>query len=438
MMRRLLRRLRRDRRGNVAIVTALLMIPLIGMAGLAIDIGSAMSARASLDAAADTAALLATTVASNAYLAGTANPTGVAQTAASQRFNAQAGTIGSVTVGTVNVAVTQSGTQFTSNVTYTALYQTALGPVVGVSSIPLGGVSAASLSINPYVDIQVLMDVSASMLIAATPTDIANMQTLTTNFKATPGEVVPDNAGAACAFACHWNTLGTDYLGLAQKNGVTLRIDVLRSAVGNLITNIAALNNQAAFRLGLTTFAEAFTQIYPMSSNISAASSYLPSISPDVNLCTSNCPETYFASAMASLGTIIGTSGNGATQATSQKFLFIVSDGLVDQYTGSSRVIGPINPGSCAAIKAQGVQILTLYTPYSELPNNGFWVQNVAQFQEPWDSEQPPQPDLIQQAMSACATSPNFAFVASNSAQIDAQLQVMLATVLQTSGHFTQ
>ena len=429
-------RWRRDRRANVAIITALLMIPLIGMAGLAIDVGSAVAARATLDAAADSAALLATTVASNQYLAGAANPTTAAKTAAAARFNAQAGTIASVTLGTVTVAMTQNGAQFASTVTYTAGYQTALASVVGVDSIALGGVSSSALSVNPYVDIQVLMDVSASMLIAATPNDIAAMQVLTTNFKPAPNEVVPDNAGASCAFACHWNTDGTDYLALAQANKVTLRLDVLRSAVGNLITNIAALNKQAAFRLGMTTFAQAFSQIYPMSGNISGANAALAAISPDVNMCTSNCPETYFSGAMASLGTIIGTSGNGSSQVKSQKFLFIVSDGLVDQYTGVARVIGPINPSDCAAIKAQGVQILTLYTPYSELPNNGFWVDNVEPYQEPWGSQQ--QPDLIQQAMSACATTPSLAYVATNSAQIDAQLQTMLATVVQTTGHFTR
>ncbi len=98
-------------------------------------------------------------------------------------------------MGNVSVAVTQAGTTFNSTVTYTASYKTALAPVLGVKTLALGGVSAASMSINPYVDIQVLMDASASMLIAATATDIANMQTLTTNFKPTRGEVVPDNAG---------------------------------------------------------------------------------------------------------------------------------------------------------------------------------------------------------------------------------------------------
>ncbi|WP_158747597.1 pilus assembly protein TadG-related protein [Acidisphaera sp. L21] len=423
---------RRDRRGNVAIVTALIAVPLIGFAALAVDVGAATSAHATLDAAADSAALLATTVASNQYQAGSSTAVATATAAAKSRFVAQAGTISSVVFGTPVITVTQTGTQFTSNVTYSAVYTTALGAVVGMKTIPLSGVSSASMSVNPYVDIQVLMDTSASMLIAATASDISNLQALTTAFKAAKNEVVPDNAGQQCAFACHWNTAGTDYLALAQLGGVTLRLDVLRSAVGNLITNIAAANKYGTFRLGLSTFAQAFSTIYSMSSSISGASTALASISPDVNMCTSNCPETYFSAAMSSLAATTTASGDGSTQAKSQKYLFIVSDGLVDQMSGSARVIGPISPTDCQALKNNGVIILTLYTPYLPLPTNPFYMSNVWQYQSMGT------PDQIQQAMTACASATNYAFVASNSADIDTQLNAMLATVLQTSGHFTQ
>ena len=432
-------RWRRDRRANVAILTALVMIPLVGLCGLAVDFGSAVAARASLDAAADSAALLATTVASNQYLAGVANPTAAAKTAAAARFNAQAGAIASVTLGTVSVGVTQSGPQFASTVTYAASYQTALGPVVGVNSIALNGVSASSLSVKPYVDIQVMMDVSASMLIAATTADIASMQALTSTYVKKPGD--PDNASQSCAFACHWNTTGTDYLAMARTAGITLRLDVLRSAVGNLITNVAALNKQSAFRFGMSTFARAFTSIYAMSSNIAGATPTLAQISPDVNLCGSDCAETNFTAAITGLAGITGTSGDGSTQDKSQKFLFIVTDGLVDQGVDPNRTISPISPSDCQTMKNKGVTILTLYTPYVPLkgppdgttvPANDYYMQHVWQYQSMGS------PDAIQQAMSACATKPAFAYVATDAAQIDAQLTTMLATVLQTSGHFTQ
>ncbi len=408
-------------------LTALLALPLTALVALAIDFGNVASARARLDAAADAAALLATTVASNQYLAGGQNPAGTAQTAAVQRFAAMAGVQLNVVIKPVAVVVTQSGSLFTATVTYQGAYQTYLANVVGFGSFMLNGVSASSLSVNPYVDIQVLMDVSSSMTIAATQADISNLEALTAAY--TPSGTLPGNVekGVGCAFACHWSPTGDDYLALARRNRVTLRIDVLQAAVGNLITNIAALNHQAAFRLGLSTFSQKYSAIYPLSSNITGASAALGQIAPDINDCSSNCPETYFAAAMSSLGQVVGSSGNGSSQAASQKFLFIVTDGLVDQYSGSDRHIGPVDTTACAVLKAQGVTILTLYTPYLPLTSNAFYNTYVAPIQS-----------QIQPQLQACASSPSMAYAANNAADIDAELKTMLAAVIQTSGHLTR
>ncbi len=440
----------RDRRGNVAMMMGILAVPLAALVGLAVDLGNSTWAHTKLDGAADAAALLATTVASNQYRAGVANPTAAAISAATDRFNAmvgitppQYGFAPNVNINPVTISMTQSGNVFTSTVSYAGAYQTFLGGIVGVRQIALGGTSAASLSASSYVDIQVLMDVSSSMTIAATLTDINNMEGLTQKAILPPDKPNDVQQGEACAFACHWSLLNTDFLALARKNNVLLRIDVLSAAVSNLITNVAALNTNSSFRLGLSTFAQLFTQIYPTSSNISGASSALSLIAPDLNRCTDavSCPESYFDNAMASLTSVTPTSGNGATQATSQQFLFIVSDGLVDQNTGS-RVMSPINPASCAALKAKGVTILTLYTqyipleaPYIQAPYaaNPFYVQYVAPYQ-PLSG-----PDQLQQAMAACASAPNLAFAASDASDIDAKLQQLLAAVLAlTSGHLTQ
>ncbi len=417
---------RRDRRGNVAMMTGLLAVPLLGLIGLGIDFSTATTAKSQLDAAADAAALVATTNASNAYLAGAADPITPAQAAAAQRFLAQAGIQAGITIASSSVVVQQAGTLFTANVTYQASVRTVLAGLFGVSTVALAGASTASLSINPYVDIQVLMDVSSSMTIAATQTDINQMQALTAAY--TPTGTLPSNVskGEACAFACHWTTTGDDYFALANRNGVQLRINVLRSAVGNLITNVAAQNTQAAFRLGLYTFSQKFNQIYPLSGQIGAAANALSQISPDVNDCSSNCPDTYFSAAMAGLASVTGNSGNGASQAQSQKFLFIVTDGLVDQYS-PGRTIQPVQLADCAAVKAKGITILTLYTPYLPLPTNAFYNQYVAPLQS-----------KIGPALQACATAPTLYFQAASATDIDAQLRLMLASVLQTSGHLTR
>ena len=420
-------RLFRDRRGNVALLVGLLALPLIGLVGLAIDFGEATLARARLDLAADSAALLATTAASNAYLAGAADPLGTARAAATARFNAQAATQTGVSIANLNIAVHRSGPVFEADVSYTGGIATTLGALFGVSTIALRGQSSASLSIKPYMDINVLMDVSSSMTIAATADAINQMQLLTAAYRPSgrlPGNV---NPGEACAFACHWTATGDDYYALAKRNNVQLRLDVLRAAVGNMITTIASLDTQNTLRLGLYTFAQTFNQIFPLSGAITDASGALAQIAPDVNDCSSNCPETYFDNAMGSVASITGVSGDGGSASTSQKFVFVVTDGLVDQYTGNSRVISPIGLQNCAAMKAKGVTVLVLYTPYLPLPTNAFYNQYVAPIQA-----------QIGPSLQACASTPALFYQASNASDIDAALQQMLATVIQSSGHLTR
>ena len=419
--------LRTDRRGNVAITAGLLALPLLGLVGLAIDFGSAVSVKTQLDLAADTAALLAVTDASNAYMAGARDPIAPAQAAGRRRFDGQASSIMGASVGTVTVAVQQSGSVFNADVTYQAAAPTTLGSLFGTSVIPITGRSTSSIAVNPFVDIQILMDVSSSMTIAATQPDIDRLLELTRTYVPTgklPGNV---SRGESCGFACHWTATGDDYYALAKRNGVPLRIDMLRAAVSNLITNIAALNTHNAFRLGMYTFAQTFTPIYPLSGQIAAASGALDRIAPDVNDCSNNCPETYFASAMANLTAATSPSGNGSAPASSQKYLFIVTDGLVDQFSPSGRQIGPVSAADCAAMKAKGVTILTLYTPYLPLPTNGFYNQFVAPIQS-----------RIGPALQACASSPALYYEAANAADIDARLRTMLSTVLRTSGHLTR
>ncbi len=420
-------RLRRDRRGNVALMAGLLAVPLLGLTGLAIDFGTVTAVKAQLDLAADAAALLATTSASNAYLAGATNLIAQAQDVATQSFNAQSRSHPGVSTSTPTVLVKQSGTLFTAEVSYQGAVPTTLGRLFGVSTIPVHGQSSSSLSINPYVDIQVLMDVSSSMTIAATQADIDRMEQLTSAYS--PIGKLPGNVtkGEKCAFACHWSAADGDYYALAHHNKVSLRIDVLSSAVGNLIGNVDALNTHSAFRLGLYTFAQTFTEIYPLSLQISAATTALLQIAPDINDCSNNCPESYFSNAMSSLALVTGPSGDGGSPLTAQKFLFIVTDGLIDQYVGGTREIRQVNTADCAALKAKGVTILTLYTPYLPLPINPFYMQYVNPIQM-----------QIGPALQACASSPTLFFQAANASDIDAQLRLMLASVLQTSGHFTR
>src|SRR3978361_224632 len=139
-----MKNIRRDRCGSVALLAGLLALPLLGLIGLAIDFGTATAAKAQLDLAADAAALVATTSASNAYLAGVADPVTFAKAAATQRFQAQTGNQTGISISTIKVAVHQSGTLFSADVDYTAAVQTTLARLFGLSTIAVTGQSSAS------------------------------------------------------------------------------------------------------------------------------------------------------------------------------------------------------------------------------------------------------------------------------------------------------
>jgi len=370
---------RLGRAANVLILTALAAVPLMGMVALAIDFGQMTVVKSKLDLAADSAALLVATAASNAWKAGDSNAVQEAIAAGQARFQAQSANQTNVVIGSVNVQLTQNGGLFNANVSYTAATPTAFARILGITTLSISGLASASLSLNPYVDIQILMDVSSSMTLAATPQAMTAMAALATSFKVPKGEQVPGNVAKSCTLACHWSATGVDYYKLAVQNNVQLRITVLQSAVGNLINTLVGLDTANRFRLGLYTFSTQFNTVYGLSPDVADATASLPSIAPAVNFCTDDrtCPETYFSNAMASL-TALALPPPQQANMTPQRFLFIVGDGVYDQYVSNQRQIGAFNPADCTALKALGVTLLVLYTPYTApVPTNSYYVQHV-------------------------------------------------------------
>lgn len=193
------------------------------------------------------------------------------------------------------------------------------------------------------------------------------MQTLTKQFE--PQGPLPGNVsrGESCGFACHWSTTNVDYYQLAIQNNVQLRITVLQQAVTGLINTLIGLDNANRFRLGLYTFSQQFNTINPLSYDIASETKSVDSIIPDINDCSSNCPDTYFSNAMSQITALDQVQPQQGDQVP-QRFLFVVSDGVYDQYS-PWRQIGAFSPEDCAALKALGVNILVLYTPYTPLPD---------------------------------------------------------------------
>jgi Flp pilus assembly protein TadG len=173
-------RLWKNKSGNIAIITALMMIPLTFALGMAYDYTMAEARQDQINGMADVATLAGVTPneMGNTYTA--------AQAFSDNLFMSQIATVNGVVsmsrswtacpgYGDVASGVSVNRTMCVS---YTAGSQNVFAKLLGMDTFPLKGSSTATSSTAPNVDFYLLMDTSPSMEIAATT---AGMTTMTAN-----------------------------------------------------------------------------------------------------------------------------------------------------------------------------------------------------------------------------------------------------------------
>jgi Flp pilus assembly protein TadG len=389
----------KDIRGNVAIITALTMIPLMFAAGMAYDFTMASNRKDQISGMADAATLGAVTpsMLSQSFSA--------AQARAKALFMDQVNTIPGVTYSPADIVVTGQDTPYgatiTRNLTLTwkAASPNVFSTILGMPSFELASSSSATSGGAPNVDFYVLLDDSPSMEIAATQNDINTMVANTT-------------AQGGCAFGCHesnpggsdnaGNPNGEDNYTLARNLGVTLRIDLVNTATQNLMTTAQTTEaqNQAAYRAAIYTMDFNFTNLQPLTSDLTSAKTSAANIASPVvynNGCLTqtNCnndEDSYLDLGLSDINNAMPAPGNGTNSPndTPQEVLFIVSDGLVDQGVAgggncgsSTRTCAAINTllDNCTAIKRRGIRIAFLYTTYYPLTTNSFYNSYISSFQ---------------------------------------------------------
>lgn len=388
-----------DRSGNFGMMTALLMIPLIGVAGLAIDITNALTVKSKLQGAGDAAALAAIASSSPGMQAAFAMPGDgtipIAENDARAFFRGQLQNVTGYTIDSVDASIVKSGKTITSVVNFKATVPTYLSQVLGQQVVKVAGHATATYETATYRSFYLLLDNTPSMGVAATPPDIQKMV---------------NNTSDQCAFACHIgytdqygnvsNEVQNDYYHLAKQLGVTTRIDVVAEATKQLLQ--AAMqdrgNNTNLYRMGVYTFGRDATnpQLYEVVSPTTDLSTAATTAKNNVSLMTipnqgyNNDQITSFDTAMAQLGAKMGFSGDGNSPATPQKIVYMVSDGVGDSskpatctkpLAGSTRCQEPIDTTACDALKKQGYAIAILYTTYLPLPTNDWYNNWISPFQ---------------------------------------------------------
>jgi Flp pilus assembly protein TadG len=413
----LIRRFRHDQRANIAVIFALVCVPLITAVGCAVDYSRASQMKSKLQTASDIASVGSIAKTSPAFIyAGTMTSDGpipVGVTDATNIFKGNMANATGYTLNSVTPVVTKSNGTVTSTVTFSASIPTVFLGLIGYNSMTLGGVSTSTANMPLYVDFYLLLDNSPSMGVGATPTDVKTMVNNT-----------PDQ----CAFACHDVSNSNNYYNLAKKLGVTTRIDVLRTATQQLMQTAAATETystqfrMAIYDFGVSADTAALTPVFALSSSLTSAQTAAGTI----DLMTvngqndNNDQDTNFDVILPQINKAIPSPGAGTSSAP-LKYLFFVSDGVADEsnvaclYTMTNMTWGniaprcqePINVALCTAIKSRGIKIAVLYTTYDQLPTNSWYMSWVDPFnQGPWG----PSPNSqVALNMQSCA-SPGFYF----------------------------
>lgn len=388
-----------DRRGNYAMMTAVLAVPLLLAMGYSVDFVRVLDAKQRLAHAADSAVLASLAAGSKAlgFVETMKGPGPIAPgaTEVKQFFTANATLDPSITLGTVTAEVNNEATKIVSKISYTAQVQTIFGGLLSKNSWTVNGAATASVDIDNPVDFYMLLDNTPSMGLAATTKAIDDMIAKT-----------PDR----CAFACHALNNTDNYYNLAKANGIPLRIDMVRTATKKVLETAKKIRNyDSQFRVAIYTFGAAatdtgLTTISPLTSELEKAGKAAEAVDlmtiPYQNY--NNDQQTDFDKTFEQLRTSMPKPQNGPNGKPRQQVVFFVSDGVNDSYKpsgcmkklqGSGRCQQPLDIKECDKLKSKDVKIAVLYTTYLPVTNNSWYNTWIKPFR-----------DEIPAQMEACAS----------------------------------
>ncbi len=460
-----------DRRGALALTFALLLPLLMLVMVGAIDLSSIVANKNHLQDATDSAALAVSAATSETPTI----PESTLKTLATNMLNAnfKVGTVAltdfHVCAPSQNDCTTGSGQTMKANTvaltttTQAPCYVAAILPGVcnsnGLSQVVTVS-NTSNIGIPSNIQINMLLDVSGSMIVGSTPNDVQAVETWNNNnvnwAKVNFGG--DSSQSRPCAFACHdegpssSGVNGPTTSGSANSDmqagqtnahaaGATTRFDVMLSAASNLLTHVqneVGGNTQLAknsYFFNVSTIADSLTQVY----KATAANDWTDPSTAIKKLYVGL--DTHLNANMPTFASNIGTSGNGATTAAPIKFVILVTDGLqsdfysdfysctsatpdtpwdVPGYYGANSAspnwygyyetgcyAAPMVTTPCATMKSNGVIVAVLETPYVPLtgqdPNEQYlyetWVRHTIYPGGPNSSS------TVSAALQACASS---------------------------------
>lgn len=303
-----------DRRGSFGLLTALVLPVVILGVGIAVDYGLALDASQKLKAASDAAVLGAIGEAQEAYIQQeSVDLEDLIKQAGEEFFKANQAGLVSVHVDEIDVVPQVNKNELSAELSYAAVYNTSLLKIFGYDEIPISNSSHAAVNVRSFVNINFLIDVSASMGIGATSLDQQKVA-----------------SAVDCAFACHINSArGSSPYDKARAAGATMRIDVARNAAISAVDvseDTAEFADQVTF--GLYKFSNELTTVVSSSDARASNYSFLKTALRDEILLDMTNGGTNIGGAISSLTKLIPKSGSGLRANDRIQYLIVLTDGV--------------------------------------------------------------------------------------------------------------
>ena len=449
---RRLRAFKRERSGNVAMIFALATVPLVLAVGGAVDFRNASNSEKDVQNDLDSAVLAASKSL-------TTSSEGEIEAELRRFFKGQqiarSGTfeIDEVTIDKANQKV---------EATAKGAVPTLFLQVMGMRSIDMTIRSGALGADKPYLDILIVVDNSASMLLAATPADQSMMQ-----------------QEIGCVFACHeregrvGNTgFATNY-DYSRARHIRLRSDVVADAVRTSMDEIKKADpNSERIRVGLYTIGDNAKELvkpdylaakvqgkgggllcnskHPLLGGTKCKTSEQQAlIDYKVSRLSDTSDDTsVFDLSLDTLTKMLGRAGSGATPAEPKKLVMLLTDGMIssrDWIINDPVKVAPMNPKWCGEMKSRGIDIASLYTEYLPMPWD--WGYNrgpgtsmgSAAWNSTWGGQMRgsvspsiTRRDYIPLALADCASSPKYFLSANSESEIHNGMKTLLNAYLSS------
>jgi hypothetical protein len=422
-------RLRNDRRANTLMLIGLGAPILFGAAGFAVDYGYATFLKQSLDKAADTAVLTATSqsaaAAGNGY-----NDLGWLTSYSLDVFQGNIANLKVSVTPTITVVSNGSG-GVVATATYSYAMPTYFSQIIGIPTINISGKATATANPVTYINYYILLDISQSMGIGATQADMSALYSRTQTY---------NNAG--CVFGCHVTTGGqpysNEYLAHNISPKINLRIDAAISAIQTVISDAqAAAGSKQNIKIGLYTMSDnpvsgtRFTTVAAPSTNYTSLSTAAGAITLGNNT-SGGIGDSDFSYAMGQFTSLVATSGNGASAATAKSYVFVITDGLRDVYGAlctSGHCTSAFDNTLCNTLKTKAT-VGTIYTTYLPIYNynNSAYGYDINYYQLAY-----PYVNQLPTNLQSCATSATYYYQASDSVTLNTSMKSLFASTLQTA-----